>query len=94
MNALRNYKLRLVVNRLCSGKKAFSTGSGFNISCAKMLPGFGCQGKTALKRGRPETFVGDLQEVLKLGQKNINAFFFSWSITCRVGTVLLCLLLL
>lgn len=43
---------------------------------------------------RPETFVGDLQEVLKLTPKNINAFFFSWSITCRVATGLLCLLML
>ena len=78
-------------------KKSFSTNNQINSTELKkesFLQSFGLQSKSGIKRGNPESFVGDLQEVLKLSPSNVNAFFFSWSIACRVGPALLCMLLL
>jgi len=65
-----------------------------NSRFRQMLECTGILVKKSPSRNRPETFVGDLQEILKLAPNNINAFFFSWSIACRAATALLCLLLL
>lgn len=46
------------------------------------------------KYTKPDSFIGDLQEVLKLSPRNFNVFFFTWSISCRVASFLLVLLLL
>ncbi len=74
--------IRKFSNNFCLVKKGFLTQDNGLIS------------NSAVKRGKPETFLGDLQEVLKLAPDNINAYFYSWSIACRFGTVFLCLLLI
>ena len=91
---LTNFKKSQSVLRNRMTCKAFSTQCRVNSPISKVMSALGNQGNTGVKRGRPETFVGDLQEVLKIGPNNINAFFFSWSITCRVATALLCMLLI
>lgn len=91
---LNNFK---IFNKTYLNKKSFSTGkeiNGLETKNANFLQTLGFLKNSGVKRGKPETFVGDLQEVLKLAPRNVNAFFFSWSITCRVATALLCMLLL
>jgi hypothetical protein len=68
--------------------KAFSTNQN-NFKSA-----FGVSQNSVVKRGNPESFIGDLQEILKVAPNNVNAYFFSWSISCRAATAFLCLLLL
>ncbi len=64
------------------------TFSSFTEQLCSMTKGSG------IKRGRPDSFIGDIQEVFRLSPRNFNIFFFSWSISCRLSTALLCLLLI
>jgi hypothetical protein len=75
-------------------RKYFSSQNTNKNILTEFLHKTGIVIKKSPNRRRPETFVGDLQEILKLAPNNINAFFFSWSIVCRAATGLLVLLLL
>ncbi len=83
-----------------SMKRNFSTNTtnvnnATESSCSikNMLYCTGILVKKSPNRTRPETFVGDLQEILRLGPNNMNIYFFTWSIACRIATALLCFLL-
>ena len=97
MNRLTSIKINQILLKNMNRSFSLIKHSGAtqkNFSTKEILTKFGIFSSTAVRRSKPETFVGGLQRVLKFAPNNFNFFFFTWSIFCRVATGLLCLLLL
>jgi hypothetical protein len=93
---LKNFRTNSYRNtfNIKSSKRYFSDKQQVSNPVMMMLKCTGIVVSKSTNNRRPETFMGDIQEVLKLAPNNVNAYFFSWSIACRAATALLCLLIL